>query len=103
MGVFKSNGRSHLFYGIETLMKILRVDEIQWATLREDKRVAFVRVDFNVPIKSGVVLDDFRIRQAIPTIQYLLDQKCIPVLASHLGRPKGGDEESRKKYSMLPV
>lgn len=84
-------------------MKILRVDEISWSALKEDRRVAFVRVDFNVPIKSGKVLDDFRIRQAVPTLNYLLDQKCILVLASHLGRPKGNDEESRKKYSMLPV
>src|SRR5665213_2008374 len=84
-------------------MKILRVDEINWANLPEPKRIAFVRVDFNVPIKKGEVLDDFRIRQALPTIKYLLDQKCIVVLASHLGRPKGNDEESRAKYSMLPV
>lgn len=84
-------------------MKILRVDEIKWELIKEQKPVAFVRVDFNVPIKSGKVVDDFRIRQAIPTLEYLLNQKCVLILASHLGRPKGGDEESRKKTSMLPV
>lgn len=84
-------------------MRILRVDEIQWSTIPEDQRRVFVRVDFNVPIKSGKILDDYRIKQAIPTIKYLLDQKCWVVLASHLGRPKGNDDDSRKKFTLLPV
>lgn len=52
-------------------------------------RRVLVRVDFNVPIDKGIIREDFRLRRAIPTIEYLCQRGAKVILASHLGKPKG--------------
>jgi phosphoglycerate kinase len=63
------------------------------------KRV-FIRVDFNVPLKDTVVTDDTRIRETLPTLRLAIEKGGRLVLASHLGRPKGGPDA---KYSLKPA
>ena len=63
-------------------------------------KVILMRADFNVPIVDGVISSDFRIKQTIPTIQYLLERGCSVVLLTHLGRPEGKRDE---RFSLRPV
>src|SRR6516164_3403299 len=63
------------------------------------KRV-FIRVDFNVPLKDGIVTDGTRIRETLPTLKLAMEKGGRLVLASHLGRPKGGPDA---KYSVKPA
>ncbi len=65
-----------------------------------NKRV-FLRADFNVPLDGDMhITDDRRIRSALPTINYLIDEGAKVILASHLGRPKGAPDP---RYTMAPV
>ena len=64
----------------------------------KDKRV-LLRVDYNVPIQDGQVIDDYRIKKSLKTIRYCIDQGSSITIMSHLGRPKGFDED----YSLRPV
>ncbi|EQD27353.1 phosphoglycerate kinase, partial [mine drainage metagenome] len=64
------------------------------------KRV-LIREDLNVPVKDGVISSDARIRAALPTIRYALDQHAQVFILSHLGRPKEGEFD--EKLSLQPV
>jgi phosphoglycerate kinase len=79
-------------------------------TLRDldvSNRKVIVRVDFNVPIKNGVITDDNRIVQALPTINYLLEKKAKLIIMSHLGKVDHKDPEKtasdKAKNNMAPV
>lgn len=63
-------------------------------------KVVFLRLDLNVPLDSGKITDDTRIKASLPTIQYAMEKGAKLVIASHLGRPKAAGD---KKYSMDPV
>jgi phosphoglycerate kinase len=59
-----------------------------------------LRVDFNVPIEKGKILDDFRIKTEIPTIKQLMKKRAKIILISHLGRPEG---EIKEEFSLIPI
>ena len=72
-------------------------------TIRDIKlrnKTVLLRVDYSIPIENGKIMSDFRITQTLPTIQYLLRQKCKIVICSHLGRPK---EKGQEGFSLEPI
>ena len=76
------------------------MDKLTIADLDLAGKRVFTRVDFNVPIKDSRVRDDLRIRASLPTIQHGIKEGAILILASHLGRPKGGPDPA---FSLAPV
>ena len=70
------------------------------ADINVSGKKCLVRVDFNVPLKDGVITDETRILGALPTIKYLISKNAKIILCSHLGRPKG---EFNMKYTLRPV
>ena len=76
----------------------MRIKSIQQVNNLANKN-ALVRVDFNVPIKGGKILDNYKIKKSLATIKFLMEKRAKVILVSHLGRPNGVE----KKLSLKPV
>ena len=74
---------------------------INLSSLNINNKNLVIRVDMNVPIKDGVILDSTRIKACLPTINYALKKNAKVLLISHLGRPIEGKFE--EKFSLKPV
>src|SRR5437868_13343060 len=65
-----------------------------------DGKTVLLRADYNVPVEDGKITDDYRIRQSLPTLHYLLEQGVKLIICSHLGRPDGKPDPAA---SLFPV
>lgn len=82
---------------------MIHLHSIEQVKNLKNKRV-LLRTDFNVPLKDGKILDDFRIRASLPTIQYLLKKDAKVIIISHLGQPEKGAGKARKQqWSLRPI
>src|SRR5262249_21526961 len=104
MGLLEPLRRPAARAGLTRLLIAYHCHFVAKRTIRDlflkDRRV-FIRVDFNVPLKKGVIGDDTRIRASLPTIEFALKTRAAGVvLASHLGRPKGAPNP---EMSLRPV
>ena len=79
---------------------IMQLNKVSVDDINVKGKKVLVRVDFNVPLKDGVITNDNRIQAALPTIKKLIADGGKVILCSHLGKPKNGPEE---KFSLAPV
>jgi phosphoglycerate kinase len=78
----------------------MKLNSLRKSIKNINKKTVFLRADFNVSLSGSRIKEDFKIKQGLETIDFLLKNNCKIVLASHLGQPKDGFD---KKYSLFPI
>lgn len=80
---------------------VRKLQDLDFNSVSPEKRVVFVRLDLNLPLKNGVITDDSRLVAALPTLEWLFEREVKIIACSHLGRPKGVGFE--QDFSLAPV